>query len=221
VESKLKPNTLQVERFYVTTIDKKTGVERTHDQLKTHRDEDFYVYTEAVLDTKNNMDISNLYMYSIVSKNANANTGVIILKQKPIYVVHSKYPDSEYQAKLLYIGTSSLSRKHGSHGEAVQLIKRYESIFGEHTFTKFETGELFERPLRLFNQPPACVSVHEPLARPPVLSVIVQDPVDPRVSVVVCKVTWTINSCFGALEMKGNPFQQSRYVVYVAIIVVE
>jgi hypothetical protein len=113
--------------------------------------------------------------------------GVVVLKREPIYVEHSRYPDSEYQAKLLHMGASSLSRSHGDHSEVVHLAKRYESIFGEHTFTKFKTGELFERPLRLLNQLPACVSVHEPLSRPPVLSVIVQDPVDPRVGVVTCE----------------------------------
>jgi hypothetical protein len=93
------------------------------------------------------MDSINLYMYSIVSKKANTNVGIVFLKQKPIYVVHSKYPDYEYQVKLLYMDASSLRRNDGDHSEAVQLAKRYESIFGEHTFTRFKTGELFERPL--------------------------------------------------------------------------
>jgi hypothetical protein len=115
-------------------------------------------------------------------------------------MVDSKYPDYEYQVKLLYMNASSLSRNHGDHSEAVHLAKRYECTFGERTFTKFKTGELFERPLRLFDQPLACVSAHEPLARPPVLSVIVQDPVDLQVSPVVCKVTHTINSYIAHLK---------------------
>jgi hypothetical protein len=102
-------------------------------------------------------------------------------------MVHSMHPDYNYQAKLLYIDASSLSRSHSDHSEAIHLAKRYESIFGWNTFTRFKTGELFERPLRLLNQPLACVSVHEPLARPSVLSVIMQDPVDPWVSVVACE----------------------------------
>jgi hypothetical protein len=84
--------------------------------------------------------------------------------------------------------SSSLSRNHGDRNEAIHLTKRYENVFGKNLVTKFKTGELFERPLQLFGQSPACVSVHEPLARPPILSVIVQDPVDLRVSAVVCKV---------------------------------
>jgi hypothetical protein len=134
-------------------------------------------------------------------------------------MVDSKYPDFEYQAKLLYMNASSwnspshdrvyakLNSKRDSmgedHGEAAQLAKHYESIFGENTFTKFKTGELFERSIRPFNQPLACVSIHEPLSRPPVLSVIVQDPVDPQVSAVVCEVTHTINSYITALERKS------------------
>jgi hypothetical protein len=144
-------------------------------------------------------------MYSIVSENVNTNVGVVFLKQRYIYVVHSIYPDSEYQAKLLYMDASSLSRNYGSHSEVVHLAKRYESIFGEHTFTKFRTGELFERPLQLFNQPTACISIHEPLARLPVLSVIAQDPVSLRISVVTCKMIQTICSYIGALEIEGNP----------------
>jgi hypothetical protein len=103
------------------------------------------------------MNSTNLYVYSIVpailyvpysaSNNISINAGVVTLKQKPIYVVHSKYPDYEYQVKLLYMDASSLRRNDGDHSEAVQLAKRYESIFGEHTFTRFKTGELFERSL--------------------------------------------------------------------------
>jgi hypothetical protein len=136
-------------------------------------------------------------MYSIVPEHIehdNTAVGIVLLRQKPIYMKHNKHPDYEYQAKLLYMDASSLSRNHGDHEEAVHLIKCYESIFGEHTFTKFKTGELFERPLQLFNQLPACVSIHEPLARPTVLSVIVQDPVDPQVGVIACKMTQMISS---------------------------
>jgi hypothetical protein len=84
-------NALQVERFYTTTINKETGVEKPRDQSNNYKDEHFYVYTEAGTDMSN----SNLYMYSIVSENVNTNVGLVILKRKPIYVVHSKYPDSE------------------------------------------------------------------------------------------------------------------------------
>jgi hypothetical protein len=171
-----------------------------HVQLNGHEDEHFYVYTEEIPDRNS----SNVYMYSIVSKNANTNMGIIFLKRKPIYVVHSRYPDYEYQTKLLYMDASSLSRNYGDHGEAIHLAKRYESKFGEHTLTKFKTGELFEQPLQLFNQPPACISIHEPLSRPPVLSIIVQDPMDSQVSVVVCKVIQAINSYTGVF--KGNPW---------------
>jgi hypothetical protein len=230
VESRIKSNgknasVLQIERFYAATTDKKgekessavdkkdekessaieeeTGVERPLVQLNSHKDGNSYVYTEAAP----GMNSSNLYMYSIFSKNANTNVCIIFLKQKPTYAVHSKYPDSEYWAKLLYMDASSLNSsldggvqvnpdskqesmaKNNDQNEAVYLAKRYEDIFGKNTFTNFKTGELFERPLRLLKQPLACVSAHEPLARPAVLSVIVQDPVDPRVSVMAYRVT--------------------------------
>jgi hypothetical protein len=190
VESKLRTNgenagALRVERLYVATIDKKTGIGRPNDQSNSHREENFYVYTEA----PPAMNSSNLYMYSIVSKDANTNVGLVLLKQKPIAVGHSKCPDYEYRAKLLYMDASSLSKNHVDRREAVHLAERYASIFDWNTFTKFKTGELFEQPLRLLNQSPTCVSIHEPLKRPTVLSVIVQDPVDSRVSVVACKLT--------------------------------
>jgi hypothetical protein len=215
VESKQNSNTLKVKRIYFATINEEAEVEKTHDQLNSHRDEHFYVYTETPPD----MDSSNLYMYSISSKNVNANIGIVFLKQKPDYVVHSRYPDYRYQAKLLYMNASSLglssynrvrtnldlmrsnTRKNRGDHEATHLAKLYESIFGENTFMKFKTGELFERPLQLFGQPLACVSIHEPLSRPPVLSVIVQDPVDLRVSVVACKMRRTISSYIGALKI--------------------
>jgi hypothetical protein len=194
-------NVFQIERFYASTIDKKTRVERMRGQSNSHKDGNICIYKEGPPD----MNSSNLYLYSIISKNANTNVGVIFLKQKPIYMVHSRYSDSEYQAKLLYMNASSLhsslsggvnpdlkrkstARNNGDQNEAVYLAKRYEGIFGRNAFTNFKTGELFERPLQLLKQPLACVSVHEPLARPPVLSVIVQDPVDPRVSDVICIV---------------------------------
>jgi hypothetical protein len=238
VESRIKANgenvnVLQIERIYAATIDKETGAESSHDQLHSHEDERFYVYAEDA----SNMNSNNLYVYSIGLKNANTNIGVVFLKRKSIYVVHSEYPDSEYQAKLLYMDAPSLhlpshdrphtnldsrqdnmGKNHDDH-EAIHLARRYESIFGKDTFTKFQTGELFERPLRLLGQPTACVSVHEPLARPPVLSLIVQDPVVPRVSVIACKVTQAISSYIGSLE--GNTSRQRRYVIYAATVVVK
>jgi hypothetical protein len=206
-ENRLKSNEknasdLEVKRFYASTIDKKTKFERIRNQVNRHKDGHLHVYTERIPD----MNSSSLLMYSITSKSANTNVGVVFLKQKPIYMVNSRYTDSEYQAKLLYMNASSLNSpsNDGAHKnsnskkdstaknnddqkEAVYLARRYESLFGGHTFTRFRTGELFERPLQLCNLALACVSVHEPLARPPVLSVIVQDPVDPQVSVVACE----------------------------------
>jgi hypothetical protein len=222
VESRLSSNgenanALQLKRFYVVTIDKETGVEGPPDQSNSYTDRSLYVYTEK----PPAMNSSNLYMYSIISKNTNTTLGIVFLKQESVNVKRGKYPDHEYHAKLLYMDASSLGRSYGNHSEAVHLAKRYERIFGEHTFTKFKTGELFERPFQLFNQPLTCVSVHEPLARPPILSVIVQDPVDPRVSVVVCKATQAINSHVGALEIEGNPSCQCRYVIYAAIVVIK
>jgi hypothetical protein len=103
----------------------------------------------------------------------------------------------------------SSSTKHSDYCEAVQLTKRYEHIFDKHTFAKFKTGELFERPLQLFNQSPACISVHEPLSRPTVFSVIAQDSVDPQTSVVACKVTQTASSYIIA------PKRESMARIYV------
>jgi hypothetical protein len=77
LESKQRSNTLQIKRFYVTTIDNETGVERSHDQLYSHTDEHLYICTEVPPD----MNSSNLYMYSIASKNANTNVSIIFLKQ--------------------------------------------------------------------------------------------------------------------------------------------
>jgi hypothetical protein len=52
-----------------------------------------------------------------------------------------------------------------------------------------------------------------------VLSLIVQDPVVPRVSVIACKVTQAISSYIGSLE--GNTSRQRRYVIYAATVVVK
>jgi hypothetical protein len=181
-------NGLRVKCLCIVTMNEITIAEEMLRQLCCYEDKHCSVYKEMMSDWHRR----NLYVYYIAPdhiKSTNTTVGIVLLKQAPVLVQYSRYPKYEYQAKLLYMDAFTLNGDYGDYRETRQLSRRYESIFGEHKFTKFETSELFERPFQLFNQPLACVSIHEPLSRPTTLSVIVQDPMDPKVSVIVCKVT--------------------------------
>jgi hypothetical protein len=119
----------------------------------------------------------NRFIYCITSSDTNEavkTVCVVLLSQSRIQLESGMSSEYEYEASLYYINIPQPKQSSDIKDKIVEMVTNWDEFRECVKADSFTTGGLWEMPIRLPRYSTMYLTMHEPIARPSILNVILQ-----------------------------------------------